>query len=401
MRRLPFAISLFALLVSGPPRLVAARFVAIGAGGVTDTASGVSPDGSTVLVGRQIWTAAGGLADTALADLEIYSRDISNNGVIAGLWCGPNTGSCYEAFRSTIDGPVEGLGALDDWSSDAFALTPDGSVIVGRTSSITGEQSFRWTSATGMVGIGNLDPDEVSHSAAYGVSADGSVVVGQSGDDMILEAYRWTESSGMVGLGDFTGGSFNSTAQSISADGKVIVGSGTNAQGTEAFRWTQESGMQPLGDLTGGDFYSVAYATNVTGSVIVGQSRATPVDGHAFIWTPTDGMRSLQNLLIDDYGQGEVLAGWTLSMATDISDDGRVIVGYGENPQGHSQAFAVFLPVYGDEDGDSDIDGADFLLWQRINSPIPSLPVPEPSTFAIAAACLGGLALVRRRRRRS
>jgi len=41
-------------------------------------------------------------------------------------------------LRSGIGGPAVGLGALDNWSSDAFATTPDGSVIVGNTSSASG-----------------------------------------------------------------------------------------------------------------------------------------------------------------------------------------------------------------------------------------------------------------------
>ena len=37
-----------------------------------------------------------------------------------------------------------------------------------------------------------------------GISADGSVVVGQSRD----QAFRWTQATGMVGLGDLPGGIF-------------------------------------------------------------------------------------------------------------------------------------------------------------------------------------------------
>ena len=46
--------------------------------------------------------------------------------------------------------------------------------------------------------------------------------VSVSGD----EAFRWTQATGMVGLGDLPGGSFNSIAWGVSADGSVVVGTG-------------------------------------------------------------------------------------------------------------------------------------------------------------------------------
>jgi hypothetical protein len=45
-------------------------------------------------------------------------------------------------------------------------------------------------------------------------------------------------------------------------------------------------------------------------------------------------MRNLADVLRDDYALGESLAGWTLTAAFDISDDGRTIVGQGVAPGG-------------------------------------------------------------------
>jgi len=132
----------------------------------------------------------------------------------------------------------------------ANGVSADGSVVVGTAvpGDFSGNEAFRWTQATGMVGLG------IRASEAYGVSADGSVVVGSS-TGLFTEAFAWTQETGMVGLG-FLEGVFTSQALGISADGSVAVGT----SGNEAVRWTQ-TGIVGLGDLPGGSFYSIANGT--------------------------------------------------------------------------------------------------------------------------------------------
>ena len=76
---------------------------------------------------------------------------------------------------------MQGLGALSGagFSSQAHAVSVDGSTIVGVSNSTSGSQAFRWTSGGGMQGLGDLSGGQFL-SDAYGVSANGSVVVGQS-----------------------------------------------------------------------------------------------------------------------------------------------------------------------------------------------------------------------------
>jgi uncharacterized membrane protein len=68
-----------------------------------------------------------------------------------------------------------------------------------------------------------------------------------------MEAFRWTSAAGMTGLGDLPGGDFYSKATDISADGSVVVGYGTSDlvsySGWEAFYWTADNGMQNLKDV--------------------------------------------------------------------------------------------------------------------------------------------------------
>jgi hypothetical protein len=82
----------------------------------------------------------------------------------------------------------------------------------------------------------------------------------------------------------------------------------------------------------------------------------------AFIWDQSHGMRGLKDVLASEYALN--LSGWTLTCASDVSDDGLTIVGYGTNPSGNTEAWMA--------------------------------TIPEPTTLLLLA--LGGLAVLRRRR---
>jgi len=299
-----------------------------------------------------------------------------------------------------------GLGFLPGVPGPGFAqlgygngVSDDGSVVVGESSSASGTQAFRWTSAGGMVGLGFLPG--IAFSAASGVSADGSVIVGGGGNGpeaFTNEAFRWTSSGGMAGLGFLPGIPTNgaqtySNALALSADGSVVVGYGSSASGEQAFRWTLGGGIVGLGYLSAGTFpFSLATALSRDGSVVVGVSNSsntgsrdqafrwtsgggmvglgffpagktsfasgTSADGSvvvgsgeapflgnsAFIWDATHGMRSLQQLLTDD---GLNLTGWTLQDARAISADGNTIIGTGRDPSGNSQAWIAVIPEPG------------------------------------------------------
>jgi uncharacterized membrane protein len=146
----------------------------------------------------------------------------------------------------------------------------------------------------------------------------------------------------MVGLGDLPGGPFQSMAIGVSPDGGTIVGQGVSEHGPEAFRWTARDGMQPLGVLPGGkQYFSVARAVSRDGRLIVGQS-IDQVGSKAFVWSEASGMQPLMKVLAER-GQAEALKGWVLIDATDISANGRYIVGSAINPKQQLEAFWVDL----------------------------------------------------------
>jgi probable HAF family extracellular repeat protein/parallel beta-helix repeat protein/predicted outer membrane repeat protein len=322
------------------------------------------------------------------------ANDVSADGTVVVGWSSFASDN-REAFRWTSSGGLKGLGDLPggnyyDFFSMANGVSGDGSVVVGLSEGASGYEAFRWTESGGMVGMGTLGGANF-FSQAEAISYDGTVIVGHSDGVFGREAFRWTESIGMRGIGDLPGGSFNSKARDVSLNGRVIVGEGRTDSGTEpflrrasgnlislgllpgadygwaeaasmdgsivvgicnfesdvqAFLWTESEGMQSLGSGT------TAYDVSADGSVIVGSSSSF----NASIWDEQNGMRSIRDLLEDDYGLN--LNGWYLSVATAISPDGLTIVGYGTNPQGNVEGWIAKLPKPAPIKVDADAQGA-------------------------------------------
>jgi uncharacterized membrane protein len=303
-----------------------------------------------------------------------------------------------EAFRWTAS---EGMVGLDDlplggFDSRAFAVTADGSTIVGRGTSDSGFEPVIWTSDSDIIGLGHAgyggDPgSQPLVGGALGISDDGTVVVGNAvadplgsghgfqwnpgedaipdtGDDefeffpvvntitavsadgsvfvgangyplwcnLSLEASRW--SPALERLGGLDG--FCSRAHDVSPDGGTVVGVSYTGSDDESFRWTSAGGMVRIESIQ-----SAPLSVSAGGSTIVG-TRGYDWDGSekAFIWDQTNGMRDLAEVLTD---LGLDLTGWTLIEATGVSRDGTVIVGWGTNPNGDTEAWIAVIPEPG------------------------------------------------------
>jgi len=132
------------------------------------------------------------------------------------------------------------LGHLDgSTDSDAGDVSDDGNVVVGAASN----RGFRWTIESGMVALEDL-PSGRSPETGAGVSVDGSVVVGYAQTGLgNLESYRWTLAGGMEGLGTLK----DNSAHGVSADGSVVVGRGTDQSSNQAYRWTEAGGSAVVG----------------------------------------------------------------------------------------------------------------------------------------------------------
>ena len=234
---------------------------------------------------------------------------ISDNGAVVVGW------SSGQPFRWASNE----MTSLFSGSTDptASSTSSNGAVVVGGMVSSLGYEAYRWTAA-GAVGLGDL-PGGLFSSGASDVSGDGNVVVGTGESAEGLRAFRWTAATGMVSLG-VVPGEAKSQARSVSQDGSVVVGRGD----LQAVRWTAAEGMVSLGALEGGTGTSGATGVSADGSKVVGIANIGESDQQAFLWTAATGMRRLSDVLTE---QGVDLEDWQLYFASDISADGKTIVG--------------------------------------------------------------------------
>lgn len=274
---------------------------------------------------------------------------VSADGSVIAGYCqsNPSPGTTVErAFRWTAQTGMVELPDLPGGSLrfQANGMSGDGSVIAGWSAGDQTGPAVRWTAQTGTVPLGHPPGLPSNSSHAYAVSADGSTIVGDvwHSGGATLEAFRWTEQTCMVvlGLAGFPGMQ-TSTATAVSADGSVIVGyaTGINDDGLalqEAFRWTEETGMVLLGSLPGTLPFSQATGVSADGSIVVGNGRG------GWIWTEETGMVRMSDYLT---GLGITIGPYAIYRVDGISADGTVIVGTAWDSQLFPVAWAAVIPA--------------------------------------------------------
>ena len=201
---------------------------------------------------------------------ENFFNAISGDGSVAVGYSSSSNGPRpfrWDTARGTlryIDGGIEANGGR------AQNVNADGSVIVGASSS---NQAFRWAAKTGMRTLGTLEG--AVKSFAHGVSADGSIIVGVSETSLdVQRAFRWSADTGVMTALDMPANALSSFARDVSLDGKVVVGEYSTNTAMHAFRWTATDGAIDIGKLPGSS-EARALATNKDGTIIAGASRFT------------------------------------------------------------------------------------------------------------------------------
>src|SRR6185503_10738647 len=120
-------------------------------------------------------------------------------------------------------------------------------------------------------GLGDL-PGGAVHCEALAISDDGRVVVGRSSSGNFAdEGFVLVAGDTLHALLGPGGSPVASEPRAISPDGSVVAGKiGAMGGANEAARWTLASGWVGLGDLAGGDSFSQVLAMSANGGVLVG-----------------------------------------------------------------------------------------------------------------------------------
>lgn len=223
-------------------------------------------------------------------------------------------------------------------SSFAMDISGDGSTVVGYSSSDTDTQAFYWKAGT-MMGSGT------SLSAATAVNQDGSIIVGAASfSDNNPTAMRWDVKQGAVeNLGNYSEVGGSSRAYGVSADGFTVAGRNLNDSiaRSDALHWRINPDLDPrvttesLGFLPESSLLS-ASASDISadGKVIVGNSRNSSGAEEAARWVYVEGKYVISSL------------GAATSFATAVSADGKYIVGLGATGDAFlwSSDALIFVP---------------------------------------------------------
>jgi uncharacterized membrane protein len=231
-------------------------------------------------------------------------------------------------------------GALpcDAFLSGAWGVNQDGSLGVGLLwrAQICHANAGYWDLINGGPAIVLQMLFDGPASRANAVNADGSVIVGwQDQPTGERSAAKWV--NGVEELILTPGGRLNGEAHAVSADGNTIVGGGY-AFGEGAWIWQPEAGVRPiLPERIFGEGSLTALDVSDDGKIVVGFS----TNNRAFIWRKGAGARNLITFL---RSRGAVVPdGWHLIAASLISADGNTIYGWGFNPDNLVEMFKVEL----------------------------------------------------------
>jgi len=233
---------------------------------------------------------------------EYTPRAVSDDGAIAAgraTTVSPNP----HAVLWTRQGGAQDLGYIDESGQDSFASAYDmngaGSLVVGGTT----DGGFICDQEAGMRIISASPP-----FVPFFTNPDGTVMAGGSSG-----LARWSAATGVEVLHT------QYRAEGMSDDGNVIIVNPIDGSG--AARWTRETGFVPI-PSPAGQFPVHAVAANPDATLVVGYTIRS-----AWIWH--EGILNAElGLLLPALGVD--LSDWSeLTIATGVSDDGSVIVGWG------------------------------------------------------------------------
>ena len=313
--------------------------IAVGSGSVLNT--------NPISTGDRpfLWTSTAGISELSepvtitAGTLFITASDITPDGaVVAGRVRTSSTANLRgSAIWSNGGGTVTVIPEIAGYSGGrgaADAISSDGTVVYGwSTDSPSGKrQAYRWTAATGTVGLGFLNPsDTQSLPAARGCSSDGSMMAGTAyaSDGVTTTAFAYSVGPGMSSLGYLPGGTW-SAADVVTPDGSTVLGaaSSTRFPGGEYFTWTQGGGMVALGVGDPGDVSNALAGISADGSVFA-------AGGYVH---NANGFMAVDQALA---AAGLDITGWSHLGIYGMNHNAKVLFGQGTNPSGNTEGWVA------------------------------------------------------------
>jgi uncharacterized membrane protein len=234
---------------------------------------------------------------------------------------GSETETGMAVFRWTQATGVVGLGSPSSLvladprkgGCDGVTMSSDASVVFGSCVSAAGLIHYRWTAGTGF----ELLPIASSQLSMRATTRDGTVLVGDGCCTSLdsFSAFRWSTLSGLTTIHPVPGMAQNTVA-SVTPAGDVIFGYSSDFQHTSAFRWAADTGIVTFPRLPGADRCDVIRtAPPRDGSSIVGNCRQQG-GFEAYRWTTSAGTVALG-----------APAGYTSTYAQGVSRDGSIVAG--------------------------------------------------------------------------
>lgn len=249
------------------------------------------------------------------------------------------------AARRSLAGAQESLPPIPDGYSLSYATacSSDNSAVFGfgfTPAQSPATRGFRWTQADGTIDVGVLagcDGTVINDCAHDGATAAGHGLLG----GVASKACRWTSVGGLTGLDNGLGGTVSGTAAAISGDGEWTVG--TDSVAHRAYRWTLTGLERLLPNPDAQVWQTAASDVSINGRRVVGSGTATGGQSQAIVW---DGTGSA-TLLSDVLTRIGVTAHQTLLLATaeSVSGDGRTVSGLCfDFMEGEVHAYVATLP---------------------------------------------------------
>jgi uncharacterized membrane protein len=348
--------------------------------------------------GMYRWTKEGGPVDIG-GSYATSSPGISDNGEwITGAVIDTATwGTEVDVAAVYHDGAwsrlplVPGNEPCDRFLTSGWDVADDGKVVGLSWRNCTDVSAFEGTVASGITELGYVPGSDIPGSRANAVTADGRTIVGWDQDSTgFWRAARWddgVESLIELNTPAICGNdpsepwylqSNPGSAYGISSDGSAIVGECFPVErivdwgdgpfrycDCEAWRWTPSTGVESLGAFQYPDYRPYASDISDDGRVVVGGALPnSPWEPpRPAIWTRATGMIDFQEFL---EAQGTFAPDWTIYSATSVSADGRTIAGNAATPFGFL-GFVVEIPKA------VVCHRSSWLPWFKL-----SLPVPFP-----------------------